>query len=139
MNWRQIDDRYVLRLDPGEGVIDSLSGFASERGINSGVVSGIGGIEDVVLGYFDLGAKEYLKRKLDGIYEMISLAGNVSTIEGRPFVHAHAVVSGRDMTALGGHLFEARVAITAELYLWGSPSQVTRSLDERVGLNTLDL
>jgi predicted DNA-binding protein with PD1-like motif len=139
MNWRRIDDHYVLRLDPGERVIDALCGFASERGVKSGVISGIGGIKDVVLGYFDLDAKAYLKRKLDGIYEMVSLAGNVSMIEGKPFVHAHAVVSGPDMAALSGHLFGATVAITAELYLWGSSAEVTRSPDESVGLNTLDL
>ncbi len=139
MNWRKIDDRYVLRLDVGESVLESVKSFVSERGMRSGAVIGIGGIKGVVLGYFDLSAKEYRKRKLDGIYEMISLAGNVSMIGGEPFVHAHAVVSGPDMAALGGHLFEATVAITAELYLWASSSEVTRSLDESVGLNTLDL
>ena len=139
MIWRKIEDRYLLRLDVGDGVIESVKDFVAERGIGSGVISGIGGVTGVVLGYYDLAAKEYRKRELEGIYEMLSLVGNVSFLGDEPFVHAHAVVSGADMAAMGGHLFSATVAVTAELYLWASSIRVTRSLDERVGLNTLDI
>lgn len=139
MNWRKEGDRYLLRLDVGDGIISTVKSFVSAHMIGSGDLHGIGGIENVVLGYYDLDAREYLKKELEGRYEMLSLVGNVAVIEKEPFVHAHAVVSGPDMIAMGGHLFEATVAVTAELYLWTSKKRVTRSRDERVGLNTLDL
>lgn len=139
MKWTRIEDGYLLKPEVGEEVISAVKGLALERGFKSGSVCGIGGVEAVVLGYYDLDTKTYLKKELQGRYEMVSLVGNVSMLDGEPFVHAHAVVSGPDMVALGGHLFEATVAVTAEIYLWGSPTIVTRSLDDKVGLNTLDL
>ncbi len=139
MNWRKEGNRYLLRLDVGDGIISTVKSFALARMLGSGDLHGIGGIENVVLGYYDLDARRYLKKELEGRYEMLSLVGNVAVIDNEPFVHAHAVVSGPDMIAMGGHLFEATVAVTAELYLWASKKTVTRSRDERVGLNTLDL
>ncbi len=139
MEWKQIEDRYLIRLDVGDEVIASVQGFAAELGIGSGMVSGIGGIENVVLGYYDLDARSYLKKELEGRYEMLNLAGNLSLVDKERFFHAHAIVSGPDMATLGGHLFQATVAVTAELYLWGSTVSVSRSLDDGVGLNTLDL
>lgn len=139
MKWKRIEDGYLLKPDVGDEIVTTIGSFVSEQGFKSGAVYGIGGVEGVVLGYYDLDAKQYLKRELDGIYEMVSLVGNVSMIGDEPFIHSHAVVSGPDMLALGGHLFEATVAITAEIFLWGSTTLVTRSLDEIVGLKTLDL
>ena len=139
MKWREIDGRYAVKLDVGEEVVETLRSFAAERGMGSGVVWGIGGIENVVLGYYDLGKKTYLKKELPGRLELVALMGNISTVEGEVFIHPHAVVSGPDMVARAGHLFSATVAITAEIYLWGSQSTITRSRDDIVGLNTLDL
>lgn len=139
MKWKKLEGGYLIKPDLGEEVVGTLSGLVAELGLKNGSLYGIGGVEDVVLGYYDLDAKTYLKREFSGRYEMVSLVGNVSILDGKPFVHAHAVVSGPDMAAFGGHLFEATVAVTAEIHLWGSRTLVTRSLDGRVGLNTLDL
>jgi predicted DNA-binding protein with PD1-like motif len=139
MKWKKIEDCYLIKPGIGEDVVEAILALVKELGLGSGSACGIGGVEDVVLGYYDLEARTYKKRELSGRYELVSLVGNVSIVEGEPFVHAHAVVSGPDMAALGGHLFGAKVAVTAEIYLWGSATPLTRSLDERVGLNTLDL
>jgi hypothetical protein len=139
MRWRKTGERYVLRLDVGDEVISTLTRFVAEQEMGCGSVIGIGGVEKVVLGYFDLDAKQYLRKELSGRFELVSLVGNISTLNGEPFIHAHAVISGPDMTALAGHLLEATVAITGEFYVWGSRERVTRSRDDTVGLNTLDL
>jgi predicted DNA-binding protein with PD1-like motif len=139
MKWKKIEDGYLLKPDVGEEVVGAVRDLVVEQGFQSGSVCGIGGVEAVVLGYYDLDTKTYHKKELSGRYELVSLVGNVSIIDGEPFVHAHAVVSGPDLVAMGGHLFKATVAVTAEIYLWGSATLVTRSLDKRVGLNTLDL
>jgi predicted DNA-binding protein with PD1-like motif len=139
MRWREIDGRYVVKLDVGDEVVESLKRFAAEKGMRSGVVWGIGGIEGVVLGYYDLDAQKYLRKEIPGRLELVTLMGNISMLDGEVFVHGHAVVSGSDMGCYAGHLFSATVAVTAEFYLWGSQSTVTRSRDDAVGLNTLDL
>jgi len=139
MKWREIDGRYAVKLDVGEEIVETLKSFATDRGMGSGVVWGIGGIENVVLGYYDLDEKIYLKKELPGRLELVALMGNISTLEGEVFIHPHAVVSGPDMIAQAGHLFSATVAVTAEVYVWGSRSTITRSRDDVVGLNTLDL
>jgi hypothetical protein len=139
MKWREIDGRYAVKLDVGEEVVETLKSFVTDRGMGSGVVWGIGGIEKVVLGYYDLDKKTYLKKELPGRLELVALMGNISTLDGEVFIHPHAVVSGPDMVARSGHLFSATVAVTAEVYVWGSRSTITRSRDDVVGLNTLDL
>jgi len=139
MKYRKIGEAYLVKPDVGEDIIVALGALASELGVASGEVSGIGGVEGVVLGYYDLDAKVYCKKPLAGRYELVSLAGNVSLVDGKPFVHAHAVVTGPDMAAYGGHLFSATVAVTAELWLRGSTERIARSQDDAVGLKTLDL
>jgi len=139
MKFRQMGDRLLIRPEVGEEVLEAIVRAAREAGVESGELTGIGGVEEVELGYYDLDAKRYVRRGLEGRFELVSLVGNLSCAEGVPFVHAHAVLSGPDMRALGGHLFKARVAVTAEIWLWGTEQTLARSYDESVGLKTLDV
>ena len=54
--------------------------------------------------------------------------------DGRPQVHAHAIVGRRNGAASGGHLMEARVRPTCELILTESPEHLQKQLDPDSGL-----
>jgi predicted DNA-binding protein with PD1-like motif len=60
------------------------------------------------------------------------------TDEG-PRVHAHVTLGRRDGSASGGHLFEATVSATLELFVREEPGELRRVPDEHVGLPLLDL
>jgi len=139
MRFSETDFGYVIRLESGEEILSSVSAFAKARGIGSATIQGIGAASGITLGYFDRANRAYVKRSLDGEYELLSLTGNVSYFEGAPWVHIHAVVAGADFVAKGGHLFSANVTVTAELTLSVSRARIERTEDPATGFRGLVL
>ena len=138
MKYRREENHYILVLDRGEEITETLTRFVAGQNIEGGRVKGIGGVTEVELGFFDTAGKEYLRRRLDGFFELASLVGDISIVDGKPFCHLHAVVSDSEMRAWAGHLFNAEVSVTAEIFV--IPGEKTlRSFDEEVGLNLIDL
>jgi predicted DNA-binding protein with PD1-like motif len=54
-------------------------------------------------------------------------------------VHAHIVVGKSDGTAHGGHLLEAHVRPTLEVFLVESPKPLRRKMNAEVSLALIDL
>lgn len=127
-------DRVLLRLFRGEEVVGSLQAFAQERQIPHALVNAIGAVEDVVLGAYDLSAREYRRRPLAGDWEVISLMGNLGWVDGDAFLHAHAMLGDLECNVVGGHLFQATVHVTMEVVLWTGDAVLERAHDENVGL-----
>lgn len=140
MEWRSMgEDAYCVRIERGEEVIEQLTAFATERGISAGSVSGIGAVMDSELGYYELETKIYHRRPFPEDHELLSLIGNFSRVEGKPYVHAHVTLGGADFKVVGGHLFKAVVAVTVELIVRPLAGEVDRRLDETCGLNLWNL
>ena len=100
---------------------------------------GIGGIGDAELGFYDLNKREYLHKTISGNLELVHYMGNITLVEGKVFIHAHAVVSGADYQAHSGHFFGAKVTITGEFFIRPADYQVARVYDEATGLKLMDL
>lgn len=111
------DGRLVVSLARGEMLRACIENLAIQRGIRGARISAIGAIEDPELGCYDLPSQSYDKRVFPGIWELLSMEGNISLLQGRPFLHAHVSISGHDYQALGGHLFDARVGVVVELFI----------------------
>ena len=71
------------------------------------------------------------------------MTGNVARVDGKPFIHCHAVLSGikegTENQPIGGHVFEAKVAVTLEVHLTAYEGSVERALDNDIGLKLLAL
>ena len=76
--------------------------------------------------------------ELDAL-EVLTLSGNCSNKEGEPFLHLHVILGRRDFSLLGGHLKEARVHPTLEVWLRTETTPAHRRQDEGTGLYLLDL
>ena len=139
MKFTSTEFGYLARLEPGEEIIATLSSFVKARDIGTASISGIGAAGELSIGYFDRSRKEYVKRELGGEYEILSLTGNVSHVAGEPWVHAHAVLSGPDFAAVGGHLFSGKVTVTVELALVVSYERIERKEDPASGFRHLEL
>lgn len=126
---------WLLRIDKGEEIVESLKRFCTDKGVRLGSVSGIGATDRVTLGLFRTGTKEYRTRDLEGDHEITSLAGNVSTMAGETYIHLHITLSDEGCRAFGGHLSSAVVSGTCELVLRTLEGEVDRAFDEDVGLN----
>lgn len=132
-------EKYLLKLSRGEQVVESLLRFAAEKNIQGALFHCIGAVEDAEVGLYDLATREYRFKKFPGILEVASMTGNIALLNGKPFVHAHVVLSDENMQAYGGHLKEAKVGVTCEINLSVLDTPLTRDYEEGVGLNLWQL
>lgn len=139
MKSRKTTDGYLVRCDIGDEVVSTLTSFAVENKISSGTVIGIGALQDIVLGYFDMTKKEYLRKEFNGIYELLSLSGNFAKLNSETTLHCHAVISDAEYNVKGGHLFSGVIAITGEFYIRPADTEINRELDKFTGLNLIKL
>jgi len=130
---------YILRLDRGEEVIETLKQFAKESKIKGCWFSGIGAVKSAELAYYNLKSKMYETKIIGKELEVVSLSGNIVWMNKNPIVHAHTVLSGREMETYGGHLMKAYVSATLEICLVSSGKKIMRTRDKITGLNLLEL
>lgn len=134
MDYRKTEAGYMIQLFKGEEIIAGLSRFARDHELQSGVISGIGAVKEIEVGYFDTEAKQYPKKQFPETHELVSAKGNFSLNGDDLFVHMHVVFCDTDYRAHGGHLFSATVAATAEFYIISDNQKVIREMDDDVGL-----
>lgn len=126
--------RYLLVLDRDEELVSTVTAFLEERKILGGTVTGIGALKNHTMGFFDVEKQEYLKRTFEENMELGNLTGTIGTVDGKPFLHAHATVCGPELIAFTGHLFKGEVAVTAELTITDFETELPRAEDEDLGL-----
>lgn len=134
----QSDSSQVLILQRGEELIESLNSFAAEQKLNSAWLSGLGGAGRVELGFYDLNKRDYDWQVYDGPLEILSLTGNLTIVDDQPFWHVHGVFSGRDFQAIGGHVRNMEVELTAELHITPLSTPLTRTFDDQTGLKLIN-
>ena len=141
MKYTKEGNTYMLALERGEEVISTLTKFCSDNNIKAGVFQGLGAVERIKIGYYDLGKKEYFFREEAGVFEIASMSGNVAIVDGKPFIHAHAVLSRCDESCatIGAHIKEAFVAVTLEVFLTELNMKLGRKLNEEIGLKLLEM
>lgn len=139
MEYQSVKDGFLVRLFRGEKVTETLLKFIKEREISGGIITGIGAVEKVTLGYFDRNEKQYLRREFNDIYEVVSFNGNISYVKDEPFVHAHIMLGDRKFQTIAGHFFEGSVAVTMEIFMRVFEDKIRREPDEVLQLNLLKL
>lgn len=128
---------FLLILKKEQPLMASLIEFANAAQLPGATVQGIGALKHVDLGYYDLEKKTYLHNKFEDDLELVSAQGNVSWKDGERFPHVHVVLGQRDGSALGGHLFEGIVAVTAELVITPLQGSPKREMNDEVGLGLI--
>lgn len=131
---RESSGRLLVSLTAGDDLRACLQGLAADLGLGGAEVSGIGALADPELGYWDLQQRLYHKQVFGGVFELLSLKGNLTLLQDRPFLHAHVTLSGPDYRVFGGHLFEARVGVVAELFLTPCEAPLRRLDNAELGL-----
>ena len=139
MQYRKVGDAYILRLLSGERAIATITEFLTDIGAGFAYLSGIGAVRWVELAYWNASTEEYEHHKVSEQMEVVSLAGNCSLRDGKPFLHVHGVFGRRDYTTLGGHVTEAEVHPTLEVWLRPDPTPILRTQDPDSGLFLLRL
>lgn len=137
----QIHNGYFLVLKRGEELIATLTEFCEANDVHWAQFQGIGAVEDVEIGYYDLESRQYSFEKELGPFEVANMDGNISEFNERPLIHVHAVLSQCDETlrCIGGHIKSAHVALTLEITLWIVSQPLLREHDQETGLNLINV
>ncbi|GHU47114.1 hypothetical protein FACS1894218_0860 [Bacilli bacterium] len=130
-------NHYCLILDQNEETINSLTNFCNTQKINNASFTAIGAVDKVTIGVFDKTHKKYNNFNLSGDLEIVSLMGNVALKEGKPFVHAHIVISDESCTCKGGHLINAHISLTCEVFVTTYEKTIQREPDSSLGIATI--
>ncbi len=139
MKYNKVDDKIFVSIDKGELVNQSLLNVAEKEGLNSGWVNGLGAISNIEIGYWDIEEKIYVKKLFDEDYELLSLIGNVSLVDNKPFIHTHISFSDTKFKVYGGHLFDAKVIAAAEFCIFTAEYHLHRKLNCDIGLSLWDI
>ena len=130
--------RFLVRVDRGEEMMETLRIVAAEKRIEAGRVTGIGALADAEIGYFDVDRKEYLRGRAPGSWELLSLTGNISLKDGEVMPHIHVILGNGDFACRGGHLFSGVVSVTGEIFVDRLPGSLHRGMNREIGLFLLE-
>lgn len=129
---------YLIRLDQGEELYQSLETFADDHQIQSGLISGIGMVRFVELGYFDSELASYDKSVYEENLEVLSFSGTITEYNNRPFFHVHGIFGKKDFSTIGGHVMKAVADMTVEIFVSDFETRIERELEENSGLKLLN-
>lgn len=135
MEYKQFRNRYVIRMDKDAEITGILKTFCKEKNITLGTISGLGSLKSATLGFFDPKTKEYKEKTFNEPLEMASLVGNIAVNDGEPLLHLHTTIAGKDYKAYAGHMANATVSLTAEVYIDVIKGKVEKTFDPETGLN----
>ena len=139
MNFKKTGNTYIIRLDKGERLLEALKGFCDKNNIKSGYFLGIGSLDEAELAHYIVKTRKYTSQMYRQPLEIISLNGNIATMNNEAYIHCHACLSDVNMEAMAGHLKEGTIGATAEIILIKMDEGVNREYDEVTGLNLMKL
>ncbi len=130
---------FFVRVEHDAELIQFIKNLAIEQKISVAAFTAIGAFKSAVLGYYDQQTHQYTDHEVNQPSELVSCIGNISIKDGTPIVHAHAVLSGPNGNAKGGHLKTGTV-FAAEIHMFELRGDtVERKLDIVTGLSLWDL
>ena len=139
MRYKKIENVIAVRIDKGEDLPAKLKELCRAEDIRFAQVNAIGASEHALLGVYDLAKQEYAREEYNGFCEITSLTGNITTVEGEPYIHLHATLADQQHNIRGGHVLELTVGATCEMFVQVIGSETGRIRDEQLGINLWDI
>ncbi len=126
----------IGHLKKGADLYDSIIRIAGNNNLTMGRVTGMGAVQGARLAYYDQKAMKYRDLAFTEPMEIVSLYGNISLKDGKPFAHVHVVLADDTGISRGGHLLPGGTPVFAcELIIeeFEGP-QLVRAADGSTGL-----
>ena len=134
MNYQKINrQNYIIRLARGERIIASLKKFCQKEKIKGGFFYGLGAVDEAEVAHYDVSTKKYSSKKFNTALEMVNLTGNIGFFQKEIIIHAHASFADKNIQPLAGHLVEAKISGTAEIFLTKT-KKLEKFYDQKTGL-----
>ncbi len=138
MDYRRFGDTILVRIDKGEELLEEVKKVALAENVKLAEVSALGAINDLTVGVFNTLEKKYYANHFEGPYEITSLTGTISTMNGEYYAHLHMSAGNDKGEVFGGHLNRAVISATCEMVIRVIDGTVDRRFSEEVGLNLFE-
>ena len=129
----------LLRIPTGEDLLGHLEEYVAVNNIEAAWLSYLGAVQTAALRYYDQDEREYCDFHIHQHLEVLSGMGNVSLLDGEPFIHTHAVFADAAGRAFGGHVNHGcevwAIEVKIEEFEGEAP---VRRFDEGTGLSLWD-
>ena len=135
MDYRRFGDTLIVRLDKNEEIVEQVRVLAEKEKIRLATVEALGAVDDFTVGVFFTNEKKYYSNRFQGAYEIVSLTGTISTMDGHFYQHLHMSAGDAKGNVKGGHLNSANVSATCEMVIRIIDGEVDCYHDEEIGLN----
>jgi hypothetical protein len=129
---------YAIILAKGDEVMSGLTDFAMQNKVASASFTAIGAFSHATVAWFDDSKKEFKLIPIEQQVELVSMIGDIALVNDRPAVHTHVSVASSDGTVRGGHVINAFVFPTLELFMTVYPTPLHKESDEATGLKLID-
>lgn len=136
--YKEVNGRYILSIDNQTEIAAAFLAFCQKKNIRCGVISGIGAVNEATLRFFNPSTKKYVDKTFSEQMEIANLIGNISTLDGKIYLHLHATFGREDYTAIAGHLLTANLSGAGEFVIEPFDGDVPRVFSEEIGLNVYD-
>ena len=136
--FKQFGNKYVLSIKNRSEIVKTLQTFCIDQKIKSGTIIGLGAIDEVTLRFFNPDTKKYVDKTFNEQLEITNLTGNISTMDGKEYLHIHITLGRADYTALAGHLLSATLKGAGEFVIEAFDGEVERTFCPAIGLNLYD-
>ncbi|HOI77721.1 MAG TPA: DNA-binding protein [Methanofastidiosum sp.] len=137
MEYKKFGNKYIVRIDKGEEIVDTLKKFCVDNKIRLGTITGLGATNKVTIGLFETQSKKYFSKELIGNHEIAPLYGNITTMNGEIYLHLHVNLGNEEHKSFAGHLNSAFVSATVEVIIDSIEGEVERNFSDEIGLNLL--
>ena len=138
MEYMVFDKKVIVRIDRGEEICEQLKAVCEKEGIALASVSAIGAVGKFTVGVFSPESKSYSSNSYEGDYEIVSLLGTVTRMDGKFYSHLHMSAGDGSGKVFGGHLNSAVVSATCEMVVDVIEGSVGRKFSKEIGLNLLE-
>jgi uncharacterized protein len=129
---------YAIILAKGDEVMSGLTDFARQNKVASASFTAIGAFSHATVAWFDDGRKEFRLIPIKQQVELVSMIGDIALVNDQPAVHTHVALASSDGTVRGGHVINAFVFPTLELFMTVYPTALHKQLDDATGLKLID-
>lgn len=137
MEYRRFGNTLVVRMDPGEEILEQVEAVARREHIALASIQALGAVGEFTAGVFRTGEKRFVAHTFRGCFEIVSLTGTIDSMGGDFYCHLHMSAANEEGQVFGGHLNRAVVSATCEMVVTLIDGAVDRQRDEEIGLNLL--
>ena len=135
MDYRRFQDTLIVRMDRGEEITEQLRIVAEKENIRLASIEALGAVNDFTVGVYNTAEKKYYSNHFEGAFEIVSLTGTITTMDGQFYHHLHMSAGDEKGNVFGGHLNRAVVSATCEMVIRVIDGRVERYHDPEIGLN----